>query len=323
MISGSIGVRVWYQQQLRPLTSTSNQISVDIPMGYTISQIGNLLEEKKLIRSSSAFEWYIRDNNLRDSLKAGSYLLDSSLSTADIAKIIAGGKIEKRLFTILPGQRIDQIKSAMIKFGFDSKSVEDAFSAKNYSNMPALTTKPADASLEGYLYPESFESTKKTTPEDIIKGSLYQMAEKLKPDLKNKFQQNGLNTHQAITLASIVQQEVSKPTDMQMVARVFYNRLKNNMPLGSDVTYKYAAYISGQQPNPFIDSPYNTRKYPGLPPGPISNITEQALRAVANPAAHDYLFFVAGDDGKIYYSNTIEEHEALAKEHCKVLCSTY
>ena len=95
------------------------------------------------------------------------------------------------------------------------------------------------------------------------------------------------------------------------------------MALGSDVTYRYAAVLTGQEPTPFIDSPYNTRKYPGLPPGPISNVSKVSLDAVANPTASDYLFFVAGDDGVTYYSKTAAEHEALAKEHCKKLCSTY
>jgi UPF0755 protein len=95
------------------------------------------------------------------------------------------------------------------------------------------------------------------------------------------------------------------------------------MALGSDVTYRYAAIITGQEPSPFIDSRYNTRKYAGLPPGPISNISANSLNAVANPSPNDYLFFVAGDDGKTYYSKTQAEHEALAEQYCKVLCSTY
>jgi UPF0755 protein len=88
------------------------------------------------------------------------------------------------------------------------------------------------------------------------------------------------------------------------------------------VTVFYAASVTGQKASLSLDSPYNTYKYPGLPPGPISNVTKSALEAVAHPANTDYLYFVAGDDGKTYFSHTIEEHEQLTKEHCKQLCNT-
>jgi len=91
--------------------------------------------------------------------------------------------------------------------------------------------------------------------------------------------------------------------------------------LGSDVTAFYGAFIDGEEPSVFHDSPYNTRLYEGFPPGPISNVSEVSLQAVANPSKTDYLYFVAGDDGKTYFSRTNEEHEALTEQHCKTLCS--
>ena len=116
------------------------------------------------------------------------------------------------------------------------------------------------------------------------------MAKALTPELIDQFTVQGLSIHKAVTLASIVEQEVSKTADRKMVARVFLNRLKINMALGSDVTYKYAAAVTGQQPSPFIDSPYNTYKNPGLPPGPISNVTISSISAVANPSVMTIFF---------------------------------
>ena len=320
---GAIGVRYWYQQQLSPLTQESSQVTIIIPSGATVSQIATLLEEQKVIKSARAFEWYVRNNSLRDSLQAGQYLLDSSQSVGDIATAISKGKVQKNKFTILPAQRIDQIRAAFIKAGFTEAAVDEALDPANYKNHPALVAKPTAASLEGYLYPETFQTTSSTTPTEIVRQSLDEMAQALNPDLIDEFQKKGLGIHQAVTLASIVEQEVPSNGDRRMVAQVFLNRLKVGMALGSDVTYRYAAVITGQEPTPFIDSKYNTRKYAGLPPGPISNVSKSSLEAVANPIPNDYLFFVAGDDGKTYYSKTQAEHEALAAQYCKVLCSTY
>jgi UPF0755 protein len=318
-----IALGVWYKDQLKPKTSESVLITINIPMGYSTSEIADLLEEKKVIKSSTAFEWYIRSHDLRESLKAGEYQLDSSKSTADIVEAIAGGKIKKELFTIIPGQRMDQIKQSMIKFGFTASEIDSAFNPSNYQNYPAIIAKPANSTLEGYLYPESYQTTSNTNASDIVKASLDQMSKILTPDLINAFQKQGLGIHQAITLASIVEKEVSNINDRRMVAGLFLNRIKKDIPLGSDVTYKYAAFLTGQSPSPLIDSPYNTYKYQGLPPGPISNVSKSAIEAVAYPIKTDYLFFVNGDDGKTYFSMTQQEHEALAKQHCKQLCSTY
>lgn len=323
IVAVAFWVRYWYQENLKPLSRQSTIVLVDIPIGSSAEQIGQLLQQKGIIKSSKAFEWYVRSSNLRDKLKAGQYQLDAAKSVSEIVKVISEGDVKTDLFTILPGQRIDQIKTALQKAGFNSQAIDKALDPASYKNHPVLVAKPTVASLEGYLFPESFQTTASSTASEIIKQSLDQMANVLTPDIIAQFQSQGLGIHQAITLASIVEKEVSNIADRRVVAGVFLNRLSIGMVLGSDVTYHYAAVILGQEPTPFIDSPYNTRKYAGLPPGPISNVSASSLEAVANPKKTDYLYFVAGDDGKTYFSKTIEEHEALAREHCKILCSTY
>lgn len=320
---GAIGARSWYSHQLKPISLQSRTELVEIKKGTTANEIADLLQEKRLIRSSTAFVLYLKNNDLRDSLQAGTYEIDASRSVQEIVGQIAGGKVQKNLFTILPGQRLDQIKTAMLKAGFSEQSVNDAFNQDQYKNHPALIGKPPEANLEGYLFPDSFQTTSSTTPKQIIEQSLDAMAKALTPELIDSFTKNGLTTHQAIILASIVDKEVSDSAQKPIVASVFYNRLKIGMVLGSDVTYQYIAKILGIPPSADIESPYNTRKFKGLPPGPISNVSKTGLKAVSEPASTDFLFFVAGDDGKVYYSKTIQEHEALAREHCKVLCSTY
>jgi UPF0755 protein len=129
-----------------------------------------------------------------------------------------------------------------------------------------------------------------------------------------------LSVHEALTLASIITQEVPKAEDKAIVAQVFLKRIKNDIPLESDVTVFYAAKITGKVATLDIDSAYNTYRNKGLPPGPVSNVTESSMRAIIQPATTDYLYFVAGDDGVTHFSKTLAEHQALTRQYCKQLC---
>jgi len=321
-------LKYWYQTNLKPASQQSSTVMVVIPAGYSASQIANLLQSQGVIKNAMVFELYLRFAHLRDSLKAGEYQLDPSLSVQEIVDIITGGQVYTELFTILPAQRLDEIRQAFITAGFDEADVDAALNAANYTGYSALVDKPAGASLEGYLYPESYQVTSTTTVAEIVAQALNQMSVALTNEIVAGFRAQGLNVHQGVTLASIVEQEASSASDRNMVAGVFLNRLAINMMLGSDVTYHYAAAVTGQEPTPFIDSPYNTRMYAGLPPGPISNVSAGSLEAVAHPTASEYLFFVAGDPvgdnpSIIYYSKTQAEHDALANQYCHELCEGY
>lgn len=321
IIGGVIGVRNYYTRNLEPVSTSQTAVTVTIPTGSTVDDIADILKENGLIRNKRAFAQYVRSQGVQNQLQAGTYSLRPSQSVQEIADILTGGNIVKNLFTILPGQRIDQIKSSMINAGFDAQEVEAAFNPDLYRDHPALVDLPEGASLEGYLYPESFQKTAETQPQTIVRQSLDEMQRHLTPELRASFVANGLTVHQGITLASMVEQEVSKESDKPQVAQVFLSRLKLGMLLGSDVTAFYGATINNQAPSVNYDSVYNTRLRAGLPPGPISNVSEASLQAVAHPAGTDWLFFVAGDDGITYFSRTNAEHEALTQQHCKKLCN--
>jgi UPF0755 protein len=261
-----------------------------------------------------------RDNSLSTRLQAGTYKFSPSESASLIASQIADGKVAIDLVTILPGVRLSQIRDTFIKDKFATAAVDAALQPAQYSGSAALSDKPASASLEGFLYPDSYEKDANTDPKVIVQQSLDEMAAKLTPDLRDAYAKEGLSVFQAVTLASIVEQEVSKTTDRTQAAQVFLSRLALGMPLGSDVTANYGAIIAGQAPSLTYDSPYNTLIHTGLPPGPISNVSDSSLTAVAHPADTDWLYFVAGDDGNTYFSKTLEEHEALTKEYCHKLC---
>jgi UPF0755 protein len=322
LVIGLVYIRKSYNDSLKPISASQNTQLVNIPLGSSVKEVGIILEEAGVIKAGWAFEWYIRNNNLRDEIQAGTYYLRPNQSVEEITNIITQGKVATDLVTILPGQRIDQIRKAMIGYGYSEESVDEALKPSNYKNHPALVDKPDDASLEGYIYPESFQKTAETSPETIVKSSLDEMQKQLTPELRAGIVKQGLTVHEGIILASIVEQEVSNPEDKKIVAQVFLKRLKEGKPLQSDPTAIYGAVLDGKEPSIFYSSEYNTYENMALPPTPISNVSASSLQAVAKPAKTDYLFFVAGDDGKTYFSNTNEEHEALTEQYCKKLCSS-
>lgn len=315
-------IRRTYNQNLQAVSASQRAVIVTIPNGASVKAIGKKLQDMGLIKASWAFEWYIRNQNLRDQLQAGTYSLRPNQGVKEITIVLTQGKVATDLVTILPGQRLDQIQSSLINNGgFSAEAVNTALDPELYANHPALADKPTGSNLEGYLYPDSFQKTADTKPETIVKASLDEMQKHLTPEIRAAFVRQNLTVHEGVILASIVEQEVSNAKDKPIVAQVFLRRLHENMPLGSDVTAFYGALKADQEPSVIFDSPYNTRLHPGLPPGPISNVSEASLAAVANPATTDYLFFVAGDDGNTYFSHTVEEHDALTREHCKTLCN--
>lgn len=320
LISGGFYVRTKYNNEINPVSSDKTVSIVTIANGTSVNEVAMLLEEKGLVRSAWAFEWYVRSHNVRDKLQAGSYAFSPSLSVSEIVNYITTGKVATDLFTILPAQRIDQLEAAFVKAGFTVADVEKAFTPAQYSTHPALTDKPKDASLEGYLYPESFQKSASTTAETIIGASLDEMASALSSEVRAGFTRQGLTVHQGVILASIVEKEVSSAADRQKVAQVFLKRVRISMMLGSDVTAYYGAEIASLPRSVTTDTPYNTRLHNGLPPGPIGNVSKSSLQAVADPAGTDYLYFVAGDDGNTYFSKTLDEHNANVAAHCLKNC---
>lgn len=337
IITTVLVIRRSYEQHLRPLNNSQEVTSITIPLGASAEEIANILEDAKIVRAAWAFEWYVRTNDARDALQAGTYPLRPSQSVQEIVSILTNGKVSTDLVTILPAKRLKEVEDTLINYGFDETEVKAALDPTKYSEHPALVDKPAEASLEGYLFPESFQRTGATTPEEIIRGSLDEMHKVLTPDLRANIAKQGITVHQAIILASIIEQESGASVDRPTIAQVFLKRYRMGMQLGSDVTAMYGAITDGV-PLPSdpakaaavaisYDSPYNTRRYVGLPPGPISNVSKSSLEAIASPSATDFLFFVAGDPdaqgnpGKTYFANTVQEHDQNVANYCKVLCN--
>jgi UPF0755 protein len=322
LAGGTIAVQRWYYVNLRPVSGSNKRQYVTIAPGSTVTSIAAQLHSAGLIRSDKAFAWYVSLRDDRDKLQAGTYSLMPSQSTSEIADAIAGGKVTTDLVTILPGQRLDQIRQAFIKAGFHAAAVDAALRAGQYrANYPALADNPLLAGLEGFLYPDSFQKTAATDPKEIIAESLAEMQAHLTSDIRRGFAAHSLTVYQGVTLASIVEQEVPGQADRNQAAQVFLKRIRIGMELGSDVTAFYGAIKAGVTPAVDYDSPYNTLLHKGMPPGPIGSVSDSSLEAIAHPASTDWLYFVAGDDGKTYFAKTLDEHRANVSKYCHKLCS--
>lgn len=314
-------IRHVYDTNLNPVSNNQNPQIVTINSGSSVDSIADLLHQDRLVRSSWAFEWYVRDQGLRSSLQAGTYDFNQSQGVTTIVHTLTTGKIATKLVTILPGKRLDQISATLINDGFSPASVTAALQPSLYRGVPIVSFKPSGNSLEGLLYPDSFDKTATTNPSTIIRESLVEMGQMITPSIEAGFAHEGLDVYQGITLASIVQQEVAKPSDQAQVAQVFIKRLSSNMPLDSDVTAIYGAIEAGQAPSITYASPYNTLLNSGLPPGPIATISQSALQAVADPASTGWLYFVSGDNGTTYFSQTLAQQQANITQYCHTLCS--
>jgi UPF0755 protein len=320
LIIATVAIWQFYEISLKPARAHTSALTVTIASGATPRQIASQLHNAGLIRNAWAFEAYVRHESAQEDLQAGTYSLSASQSVQDIVAQLTHGKVSTQLVTILPGQRLDQIKQSLLNDGYSKADVEAAFQPGQYEGSAALVDKPVGSSLEGYLYPDSFQRTSSTNAATIIQESITEMQRHLTPDIRAAFAKEGLSTYQGIILASIIEQEVSNQSDRAQAAQVFLKRLSIGMPLGSDVTAMYGSRLAGQGTSLTYDTPYNTLIHSGFPPGPISNVSDGSLQAVAHPASTDWLYFVAGDDGTTHFSHTIEEHQALTQQYCHKLC---
>lgn len=323
--------------------------TIEVTAGESVKEIANNLKRADLIRNPMAFELYARINNLHAKLKAGKYSFRKTMSARAIAKQLVNGVVSSDVFnlTILPGTNLlgDKGKSQtgiihqFRTLGYSEEEINQALT-KRYDNpvlkgLYADETKlsnpeiPVKLALEGYLYGETYQFYNHEKLENVITTILNQFNDVVVSNqLEEKFKARGLSLREGIILASIIQKE-ARTEDMPGVSMVFQNRLKQGIALGSDVTATYAADITGiDRTNATnadilaVNSLYNTRKFPGLPPGPIAVPSKAALLAVAEPDSSkaSMLYFLTGDDGLMYYSSTDAEHNQKIRDHCQKLC---
>jgi UPF0755 protein len=315
VITWIVGVFVWYQYNLRPLSAGTNAQLVIINPGKSVDMIADTLAQREVIRSATAFKVYVTLHGLRGRLQSGAFDLRPNQSSREIAKIITSGKTASQKLVVPEGFTISAIKARAATFGIKPEDFDAALQQDLTGTKAAQ--RPAGVSLEGYLYPDTYTVTPTTTAQQLVRAMVDNFDRKVTDDIVAGFAAQGLTLHQGVTLASMVEREVSKPADRKLVAGVFLNRLKINQRLESDPTTDYAAALKGVRFNLRLDSPYNTYVAPALPPGPICSPGLDAMRAVVSPTASDYYYFVSGRDGITHFAKTFPEHDANVQKYLR------
>jgi UPF0755 protein len=312
-----LGVLLFSWQQERaifnPVDSDNfEKTSFLVKNGQSVSEISSNLKKSGLIRSDYFFKRYLNHQNLDTKIVAGRFLLSPSLTAKEIAHKLSNPSDGESILTIQEGLRITDIDEKLvelelIKEGEFLTEVRNFDGWEYYDFLNAELQGTLDLPLEGYLYPDTyFLDPIEFQPHDLIYLALDNFEEKI-----NELEIPKERTFQEIvTMASIIENEVFGAKDRQIVSGILWKRLDNGWPIGADATLLYITddrEISGQDLN--LDSPYNTRKFQGLPPGPISNPSLESLQAAASPVNSEYWFYLTTlDTGKVIYAKSNEEH---------------
>ncbi len=331
------GLWFTYQQNIKPVSSADETVLFEVSSGTSAKNTAIELEKQGIIKDSTSAYVYMKLNNLGD-IKSGTYDLNKSWDVKHILTVLndpTAAAVNTVSITIVEG---DWAKDIAAKIEAETNVTADElltlwndadYLASLKDRYAFITDEMFSDSvriyLEGYLMPDTYIFYKETDAKSVTEKILDQ-TEIVFEKYKQQIADSGYSTHQIFTLASIVQYEASTEEDMKMIAGVFYNRLNIDMALQSSVTVCYAIDFEKQtdnwtacEVNNDFESPYNTYKYTGLPPGPIMNPGSAALDAVLNPTKSNYYYFMADvyGDGAVHYAETYQEHEANVQKYLR------
>ncbi len=293
--------------------------------GESAGQIGEELQQRNLVKSALVFRLVVDQEGLGGSIAAGDYELSRAMSTRDIAQKLGRGEVKRGLIVTIPeGWRAEQIADRLDAAGFTLREDFLRAVAEPASVPTAGQLAGAPTTLEGYLFPETYEVREKvpgTVAADMMLKMFLKRADVL---VRSTTSEVRLSPRERLTLASIVEREAQLPSERPTIASVYLNRLAEGMPLQADPTVQYAAatkdgagaiaygyWKAALSPLDLqIDSPFNTYVRVGLPPAPICDPGEDSIKAVVQPAKTDYLYFVARGDGSHLFAKTLDEHNA-------------
>jgi peptidoglycan lytic transglycosylase G len=305
-----------------PASEDAREVTFTVHPGESASEIAAGLEETGLVTSASSFQILARMRGVQGKLRSGKFSLSPSMTPTQILDVLTDGELSGTV-VILPGSRAAEIADQLSARGIVNRDEFVALIREGEFDNDFLLDRPEGASLEGYLAPGTYQFAKDTPAREVIQRLLDKFGEDYTLEMREKTAERGLTVHQLVTLASIVEREIMRPEERPMVAGVYMNRLNLGMKLQADPTVQYA--IAGQYPKHTAagywkvgltdadldyNSPYNTYRYDGLPPGPISNPGAPSMAAVLDPTKSDYFYFVAKPDGTHAFAKTLQEHNA-------------
>ena len=305
--------------------------TVEIPIGSSIDTISSLLEEEGIIKNAKIFKYYIKFRN-ESGFQAGNYTLSPSMTIAEIVDTIKTGKMMKEValkITIPEGKQLVQIAEIVAeKTDQNPKKVlatlnDEKFIKKMQAKFPAILTddifhKDIQYPLEGYLFPATYDFEEEKPSLETIVTAMLKQTEKVVQENEAQMTEQEFTVHKLLTMASLLEEEATEKVDRSKIASVFYNRLEEGMPLQTDPTVLYAKGEHSERvyyKDLEVDSPYNTYKYQGLPPGPIANAGLESIKATLEPDETEFLYFLATPEGDVLYSQTLAEHNTKKAEH--------
>jgi UPF0755 protein len=302
-----------YRQVIEPYRGYDGaEVFVDIPSGSGPARIGDRLVDAGVVRDRTIFRVALLVSGRARALKAGEYRFTAPMHALDVIDKIARGDVYKRLLTFREGLTIAEMAQVFEEKGF-GKAAEFQQAAANVKLIADLD--PAARDLEGYLFPETYSLPRDTPAAVVVEQMVAGFKNALAPEMRAAAETDGLSVRQLVTLASLVEKETGAGDERPLVAAVYRNRLRIRMPMQADPTVIYALQKAGQYNGNLtrehlreLDSPYNTYKYAGLPPGPIAAPGRASLQAAAKPADADYLYFVSKNDGTHVFASTLDEH---------------
>ncbi len=284
-----------------------------IKPGESFARINYHLQEQGLISSAKLFYRYAQLNDLLGKFKSGKYIIEPNSNMIDVANILIYGHSINKLFTVPEGKNLYEIAEMLASENIVTK--KDFIKKAKDANFVKELGLPA-ATVEGYLFPDSYNFPPNSSAEDIIR-IMVKLFKKRTEHLD--FQNGPLAAHDLIILASIVEKETGAGNERPIIAGVFYNRLKKSMPLQSDPTTIYGIWeiFSGNLSKKDLqqETPYNTYRIKGLPAGPICNPGVKALEAVLKPEQHEYLYFVSQNDGTHVFSKSYDDHQKAVNSY--------
>ncbi|HEY4930793.1 MAG TPA: endolytic transglycosylase MltG [Terriglobales bacterium] len=302
-----LGCALWFAWAVWLPVNPGDTKFVLLRPGWSTRHIAQTLQREGIIRSASAF-LMVHYAKGQGSLKAGEYKFDVPANALEVRDRVLRGDVFARTVVVPEGYNIYDIAAVVEQAGLGSAA--DFLTAAQNDLQLLRDIDPQAKSLEGYLFPDTYQFTRIDTGHEIAAAMVHrfrQTAQKIgllgAPDI-----------HRIVTMASIVEKETAVADERPLVASVYFNRLDKNMALGADPTVIYAALLAGRyrgtiyQSDLQSDSPYNTYKFHGLPPGPIANPGVAALQASMHPAQSEFLYFVSDNNGHHRFSGSLEEH---------------
>lgn len=314
LIVSGIFLGSWWSGNLKPVSDSGQTQAFVIEEGMSATQVAEELEKQKLIRSAEVFRQLCRIEKADAKLAAGLYELSPSMSSREILDLIIKGPSPEFIrITIPEGYTVAEIVNTLVKKGLGTEKeyyqVMQGYEANEYSFLKDVPS--GNKRLEGFLFPDTYFFDLDTKPKEIIDRFLQRFEQELTTETVARLKELNISIFTWVNKASIVEKEAVIEDERPIIAGIFDKRLEIGMNLGSDPTVKYVM----KEAKPFltfedikIDSPYNTYKYPGLPPGPIANPGHASLNAVLYPKETEYLYFVAKNDGSHAFAVTYEEH---------------